>query len=200
MENRRILMAEDDPLARRSLSGILARHNYEVTAVEDGAAAWQVLQNDNPPPVILLDWMMPGLNGMDVMERIRQTPRIASSYVIFLTARQDPADISASLTSGAQDFVSKPFNEEELAARIQVAFRTVELQRQLAQRVAELELALKRITQLEGILPICAKCKKIRDASNDWKTVETYLQKHAPVSFTHGLCPECVAQMLKELE
>jgi DNA-binding response OmpR family regulator len=197
---RTLLIADDDPLARRALAGILAQAGYDVLTATDGAQAWDIMQGAAPPPVVVLDWMMPGLDGPAVLRQIRADPRLANTYVLFLTVKQAPGDISASLDAGAQDFVSKPFEPEELLARINVAFRTVELQEQLARRVRELEEALRRISQLEGILPICSRCKKIRDAGNQWTTVEHYLTDHAPVTFTHGFCPECYQAMLAEVD
>jgi DNA-binding response OmpR family regulator len=196
---RTILLAEDDALARLSLTGLLTQQGYRVVAVEDGMAAWAILEADGAPPVVLLDWMMPGMAGPEVLQKLHQRPTRRSCYVILLTARSSPEDISASLNLGAQDFVSKPFNQEELLARIRVAFRTIELETSLAERVAELEKAIQRITQLEGILPICAMCKKIRDSDEKWNSVEEYFKRHAPVDFSHGYCPECFAREMNAL-
>ncbi len=187
-------------MARLSLAGILTQQGYSVVAVEDGLAAWAAMQQEGAPPVVLLDWMMPGLTGPEVLAKLRQQPARQSCYVILLTARSSPEDIATSLNLGAQDFVSKPFNQEELLARIQVAFRTIELETELAARVAALEKAIRRITQLEGILPICAMCKKIRDTNEKWNSVEDYLKRHAAVDFTHGYCPECFAREMSALE
>jgi len=108
------------------------------------------------------------------------------------------------LDAGANDYVTKPFRRRELAARIGVGERVVELQHQLAQRVVELEDALSNVKALEGLLPICFYCKKIRDDGNYWKQVEGYIEDHANVSFSHGICPDSyttiVEPQLAELE
>ncbi len=198
--DKTILVADDDPLVRKSLSDLLEQHGYGVRAAEDGEQAWKVLQQPDAPSVVLLDWMMPGLTGLQVVDKIQTDPRLATAYVIFLTVKDKPGDITNSLNHGAHDFITKPFEPEELLAHVFVAFRTVNLQKELARRVRELEEALRRITQLEGILPICSRCKKIRNPQNQWATIERYMADHAPVTFSHGYCPDCYNEMLKALE
>lgn len=200
MKRQQILVAEDDPLERKIVTDLLKQNGYEVISVEDGLKAWDVLKGEEPPAVVLLDWMMPGLDGPQLLDKIRSQAALRNLYVIFLTVKNTSGEISDSLNRGAQDFITKPFDVEELLARIRVAYRTVDLQRQLADRIVALEQAFRRISQLEGILPICASCKKIRDPQNKWKTVEHYLSEHVPVSFSHGYCPECQARLLKEIE
>ncbi|HKS16093.1 MAG TPA: response regulator, partial [Planctomycetota bacterium] len=91
----------------------------------------------------------------------------------------------------ADDYIVKPFNESELRARIAVGSRIVSLQRGLADRVIELEAALVRVKQLQGLLPICSYCKKIRNDQNYYEQIEGYLMKNSDVKFSHGICPEC---------
>src|SRR4029434_1546856 len=88
-------------------------------------------------------------------------------------------------------YIVKPFEREELHARVQVGFRMLELQAALADRVRELEEALARVKQLQGLLPICSYCKKVRDDQNYWQQVETYIEGHSDAQFTHGICPDC---------
>src|SRR5438105_4818844 len=95
------------------------------------------------------------------------------------------------LGAGADDYIVKPFEREELRARVQVGFRMLALQAALADRVRELEEALTRVKQLQGLLPICSYCKKVRDDRNYWQQVETYIEGHSDAQFTHGICPEC---------
>jgi hypothetical protein len=93
--------------------------------------------------------------------------------------------------------VTKPFNREELRARVQGGARVVELQRSLAERVEELEQALARVKQLQGLLPICSYCKKIRDDRNYWQQVEAYIGEHSEAVFSHGICPDCFDKFVK---
>jgi response regulator RpfG family c-di-GMP phosphodiesterase len=112
-------------------------------------------------------------------------------YLIFVTAKARTQDIVTGLGAGADDYIVKPFEREELRARVQVGFRMLELQAALADRVRELEEALTRVKQLQGLLPICSYCKKVRDDRNYWQQVETYIEGHSDAQFTHGICPEC---------
>jgi DNA-binding response OmpR family regulator len=187
----KVLLAEDDAVPRCLLQAALSAWGYEVTAVGDGEQAWQALQAPEAPKLAVLDWMMPGLDGVEICRRLRARPTPAPVYVLLLTARDAKSDIVAGLQAGANDYVTKPFDREELQARVQVGRAVVELQRSLAARVRELEDALTQVRQLQGLLPICCYCKKIRDDQNYWQQVETYLGQHADVRFSHGICPEC---------
>jgi DNA-binding response OmpR family regulator len=110
-------------------------------------------------------------------------------------------DIVAGLAAGADDYITKPFDIQELRARVQVGLRIVELQESLSVRIKELEDALAQVKQLRGLLPICSYCKKIRDDQNYWQKVESYLSQHSEARVSHSVCPECYEQIVKpELE
>ena len=167
----------------------------------DGAAAWEVLQGEDAPPLAILDWMMPGLDGLEVCRRARGRTSARPLYIILLTARTHRQDTIDGLGAGADDFVTKPFHPAELQARVGVGVRVVELQAERAARIAELEEALARVDQLHGILPICSYCKKVRNESDSWQQMEAYVSAHSAVRFSHGACPECVkAVMQPELD
>jgi len=185
----RVLIAEDDPVSRRVLETFLRRWGYEVESFHEGASAWERLQDPGAPSLVILDWMMPGMGGVEICRRVRELGRL--TYLILLTSRTGSEDIVEGLDAGADDYVTKPFNREELRARVQGGKRVVELQRSLAQRVEQLEQALTRVKQLQGLLPICSYCKKIRDDGNYWKQVEAYITEHSEAIFSHGICPEC---------
>jgi sigma-B regulation protein RsbU (phosphoserine phosphatase) len=187
----RILIAEDDPLLTCSFQFTLPRWGYEIVAVADGTAAWNVLQEKDPPRLAILDWMMPGMTGLEVCKRIRAQKRLQPPYIVLLTARDRVEDIVSGLHSGANDYITKPFIEAELQARLDVGKHVVELQARLADRVSDLEEALARVKQLQGLLPICCYCKRIRSDQDYWQQVETYLSRHADVRFSHAICPEC---------
>jgi CheY-like chemotaxis protein len=160
-----------------------------------------MLQEERAPHLVLLDWSMPHLDGLEVCRRVRQLPQSQSPYIILVTAKGGKEDVVAGLEAGADDYISKPFDPGELKARLLAGVRIVELQRNLAERVDELEAALARVTQLHGLLPICGYCKRIRDDQNYWQQVESYISSHADVSFSHGVCPDCYEQRVKpELE
>lgn len=194
----KILIAEDDPISARVLEVTLRDLEFEVVVTRDGLAAWQALQATDSPPIAILDWMMPGMDGLEICRRIRATPRAEPPYVILLTARTSKQDIVVGLESGANDYVTKPFDRAELTARLKVGQYTVELQRALVNRVNELEEALARIKRLHGLLPICAWCKKIRNDQDYWEQVEDYIGTFIEVQFTHGICPDCLEKNLNQ--
>jgi DNA-binding response OmpR family regulator len=193
----RILVAEDQAVSRRILEATLRKWGYEVIAVEDGTQAWEALQAEDAPPLVILDWLMPGMDGIEICRQIRQSPSRRPIYLILLTARGGSEDKVTGLQSGADDYITKPFNHEELRARVQVGIRVLELQGALAQRVRELEEALSRVKTLQGLLPICSYCKKIRNDRNYWQQVEGYISDHSQAQFSHGICPECYARFVQ---
>jgi sigma-B regulation protein RsbU (phosphoserine phosphatase) len=193
----KILVAEDDPISRRLLEVTLVKWGYDVVMTCDGAAAWRIMEGEDPPSLAILDWMMPGMEGVEICRRIRETPLLALTYVLLLTAKDRREDVIAGLTAGANDYLTKPFNREELQARLRVGANVVRLQTSLAARVRELEEALSRVRQLQGLLPICAYCKKIRSDGNYWQQVENYIAEHTDAHFSHGICPDCYARVIQ---
>jgi len=191
-----VLIAEDDAASRRLLEATLRRWGHEVVVTSDGDEAWTALQRPEAPSVAILDWMMPGLDGVEICRRFGTQGSPTPPYVILLTANTRQADIVAGLEAGADDYMGKPFDHDELRARLIVAMRVVELRRKLAERVRELEAAISRVKQLHGLLPICSYCKKIRDDRNYWQQVEQYVSAHSDAQFSHGICPQCYEQVL----
>ena len=192
----KILIAEDDPVIRRLLEGTLTSWGYEVRMISDGRTACQALEAAEPPPLALLDWMMPEMDGLEICRRVRSTPAGKAIYIILLTTRARKEDVIAGLDGGADDYIVKPFDREELRARLRAGCRIVKLQLSLAARVAELEESAARIKQLGGLLPICAWCKRVRDDQDYWEEVECYVASHSEARFTHGICPACLAKQL----
>ena len=193
----RILIAEDDAVSRRLLETLLTRWGYEVVVAADGEEAWQHLQREDAPHLAILDWMMPGMGGLEICQKVREVGHPSPVYLILLTARTGSENVVQGLETGANDYVTKPFHREELRARVQVGVRVVELQVSLAQRVRELEEALANVKQLQGLLPICSYCKRIRDDHNYWQQVESYISEHSEAIFSHGICPECFEKFVK---
>lgn len=180
----RILIAEDDPVSRRLLAATLDKFGYRVVVAANGTEAWAALQREDAPHLAIFDWMMPELDGVELCRRVRALPTATPPYLILLTAKSDKEDVVVGLDAGANDYLTKPFDRAELRARVQVGAHVLELQRTLAERVRELETALSQVKQLQGLLPICSYCKKIRDEENYWQRVESYLSEHARVVFS----------------
>jgi len=129
----RILIADDEPVSRRILQGLLGKWGYEVVSAEDGDAAWEKLKSPDAPRMALLDWMMPGQNGVDVCRALRKLRPEPYTYILLLTAKDAKESIVEGLESGADDYLTKPFNPQELKARIRVGLRLLELEDNLVQ-------------------------------------------------------------------
>lgn len=200
----RILVAEDELVSRRLVQKLLTHWGHDVVTCTNGRDALAELQSDDPPSLGILDWLMPEIDGVNVCREVRARSEAERPYLIILTTRGRHEDIVEGLEAGADDYVIKPFNSAELRARIRVGARMLELQSGLSTRVKELEDALHRVRQLEGLLPICSYCKKIRDDQGAWHRVESYISARTDAQFSHGVCPECYRQsvepMLRELE
>jgi sigma-B regulation protein RsbU (phosphoserine phosphatase) len=197
----RTLVADDDRVAAEILSRTLERWNFQVTVVADGAAAWQQLQQEPAEPTLaILDWMMPHINGPDVCRRVRKELPLANMYLMLLTSLEGRADLVAGLDAGADDYIIKPFDAEELRARIQVGVRVVSLQERLAERVAQLQAALSNVKQLQGLLPICSYCKRIRGDDQYWQQVESYIADRSDAQFSHGICPTCYVKVEEQID
>jgi two-component system cell cycle response regulator len=148
MAGMRALIADDDRVTTAILSAALRQCGLEVTVAHDGVAAWAALTGDRPPSLAIVDWMMPGVDGVELCRRIRSAPTLAGTYVLILTGRDTRKDLIAALDSGADDFMVKPIDAEELRARVQVGLRIATLQARLAERVSQLQVARDHLARL----------------------------------------------------
>jgi DNA-binding response OmpR family regulator len=198
-----VLIAEDDRVTGEILARTLQRWNHTSTVVGNGAQAWEHLRAaaDNVAPTLaILDWMMPEMDGPDVCRRVRAELPLANMYLLLVTARESRGDVIAGLDAGADDYIIKPFDPDELRARVAVGIRVLGLQQKLADRVAELQAAIASNKQLRGLLPICSYCKRIRDDNQYWQQVEGYIAEHSDAQFSHGICPSCYERVSAELD
>jgi CheY-like chemotaxis protein len=182
----RILIADDDRMSTMMLGRTLEQWGFEVVVAHDGVAAWERIIGDEPPELAIVDWMMPGLDGIELCRRIRSTTLRSPVYVILLTARTSRQDLVAGLEAGADDYLTKPFDPDELRARIHVGQRTLGL--------------MANIKQLSGLLPICSYCKRIRGDHDYWEQVESFITEHTDAMFSHGICPSCLEKEMAELD
>jgi DNA-binding response OmpR family regulator len=171
----KILIADDDVECRRLLGDTLTHFGHEVIATENGRGALDALRRQTVK-VVILDWLMPELDGLAVCRRLRGKAGGAYIYIVLITALGGKNYYLEGMAAGADDFLTKPFDLDELQARLRVAERIVGLQ--------------EEVRQLEGLLHICMYCKKIRDGG-DWTPLEHYVSARTDASFSHGVCPAC---------
>ncbi|HHO77005.1 MAG TPA: response regulator [Deltaproteobacteria bacterium] len=195
----KILIAEDSATTRVILEELLEEWGYTFISATNGNEALEVLSSDDAPNLAILDWIMPGIEGIDVCRQIRRKKKAFPLYFILLTAKVKNEEIIEGLEAGADDYIIKPFEKGELRARIKAGQRVVGLQLELAKRIKELQAAQTHIKTLQGIIPICAHCHKIRDDQEIWQKIEAYIEKHSGARFSHGICPECVKKYYPEL-
>jgi CheY-like chemotaxis protein len=208
----RILIVDDQVANLQLLARILEGAGYNVQTATTGARALQVAQV-NPPDIVLLDVMMPGLSGFEVGERLRELPETGDVPVIYLSALSSVEDKVKGFQAGGVDYITKPYRGQEVVARVMTHLTLRRLQkelqavnRQLEERNVELERrnlelqeALDTIKTLSGLIPICAWCgRKIENEDGEWEALERYIESHSEASFTHGMCPDCLEQAKQE--
>src|SRR3989442_13154246 len=179
----KVLIAEDDRVTGEILARTLQRWSYETTVVSDGAQAWDHLRTATTPTLAILDWMMPEIDGPDVCRLVRAELPLANMYLLLVTAREGRGDVIAGLDAGADDYIIKPFDPDELRARVAVGVRVLGLQQKLARGLAALEDALSNVKQLRGLLPICSYWKRIRRAHPYLQDVEGHIADPSAVRF-----------------
>ena len=195
----RILVAEDGKVDRLRLEKILSEWGFEVESFRDGNKTLARLSEPDPPRLCILDWVMPGMEGTELCRRIRETFPEESFYLIILTAKQGIDNVIEGLSAGADDYVTKPFVSRELRQRIDVGVRVLGLEQLLNKKVNQLEEALEDVKSLQGLLPICSYCNKIRNDEDYWERVETYISRNADVEFSHSICPTCYEQHVQPM-
>jgi phosphoserine phosphatase RsbU/P len=186
-----ILIAEDSAVTRHLLESHLTKWGYQVRSTKNGADAWAQLQQEDAPRLVILDWMMPKMTGVEVIRRIRGRRNCSYTYIILLTGNTTTEDLAVGFAVGADDYIFKPFDEVVLRARIEAGERILKLEQTLADKIAELETALTQVKLLKELLPICMFCKKIRDDNDYWQQIEVYLHQQTGADFSHGICPDC---------
>ncbi len=176
----KVLIAEDDPASRFVLATGLRRSGHEVLIGCDGKEAWELFQKEQPR-LVVTDWMMPHMSGLDLCRKIRETGVDQYTYIIVLTALTGRANYLEGMQAGADDFLTKPVDVEALQARLRAGERVVNLQ--------------ATVSHLEGLLPICVYCKKIRDGQQQWQHLEQYVTQRTETLFSPTLCPVCAEQL-----
>jgi len=185
----KILVVDDDPVSRRKLEGLLQQQGYQVVTASNGREAWDIFRKENIS-LVITDWIMPEVDGVRLCQMIRGLGRQKYTYIILITVMAGKGSYLEGIEAGADDFLTKPFDPDMLRARLFVAQRILDLQAE--------------VRQLQGMLPICSYCKRIRNDDNLWTQVEAYVSEHSDADFTHGICPECedkyIRPQFEELE
>jgi len=190
MNNPIILIVEDSQTNIQVLGRVLKDEKYELAIATNGKEGYQMAINIDPD-LILLDIMMPVMDGFETCKRLKLLDKTKNIPIIFLTARGNPDDVIAGFELGAVDYITKPFNSHELLARVKTHIT-------LQQTIQELKRSLDEIKTLKGLLPICAKCKKVRDDEGYWQSVEKYISTRTEAKFTHSICPDCLKDLYPE--
>jgi CheY-like chemotaxis protein len=184
-----ILVVDDQEVNVHLLERMLRAADYvSITSTMDPNEVCE-LHRKNRYDLILLDLLMPGMDGFQVMEGLKEIEEDSYLPVIVITAQ--PAHKLRALQAGAKDFVSKPFDLAEVLARVHNMLEVRLLH-------TELQKALENVKLLSGLLPICMWCKKIRDDQGYWNAIEQYISQHSEAEFTHGICPDCKSKYFEK--
>jgi DNA-binding response OmpR family regulator len=192
-----ILIVDDDPINIQVLSKAL-HGPYDICTATNGYDAISQVRKA-PPDLIILDVMMPDLSGYDVCKVIKAEETYSDIPILFLTAIGTLEAEMVGLELGGIDYLTKPVQLDLLRLRVR---NHIELKRRndiIKKQRDLLESVLNRIKRLEGIIPICAHCKKIRDDHNVWNQLETYISEHSEAKFSHGICPQCYEEQMKSI-
>jgi CheY-like chemotaxis protein len=179
----KVLIAEDDRVSSLLLQQLLEGLKHEVVAAANGAEAVEQLTRKDDIQVVISDWIMPLMDGIALCRHIRAREHTRYVYVLLVTSRRGKQKYLQAIDAGADDFIRKPIDAEELGARLRVAERILGMQAEMR--------------QLHGLLTICSYCKNIRELDDSWVPVERYLSQRVHTMFSHGICPSCAADLRK---
>lgn len=189
-----ILVVDDSNSMSQLLVEMLTAEGYKVRVANSGELALTSVMK-HLPDLVLLDVQMPGIDGFKVCRWLKGDAKLMSIPVIFISAASNVKDIVMGFHAGGVDYITKPFQMEEVLARVKTQLELKRQKELLEQRTVELEEALSKVRVLSGIIPICASCKKIRDDRGFWNQVEMYIRDHSDAMFSHGVCPECLQNL-----
>src|SRR5687768_14405870 len=181
----KILIAEDDPVSVKILQFTLEHWGHEVVCAASGTEAWRLFDED-PFRLVVSDWMMPGMDGLELCHKIRQRGKTEYTYFILLTAiNTGRENLRKAMDAAIDDFLAKPLDREAIYMRLRVAERILGF-------TTEIRL-------LKELIPICMYCKRVRDDTDYWQQVETYIHDCTGSNFSHGICPDCFNKQLSHM-
>lgn len=198
IKKQKILIVDDMPINVQVLAEAL-KSDYQLKIATKGEKALEIAMSDDPPDLILLDIVMPGMDGYEVIRRLKNDSRTQNIPVIFITVKEEVKDEAMGLELGAADYIPKPFQLAIVKARVKTQIELKKARDTQKEVISRLQDALAQVKQLSGLLPICASCKKIRDDKGYWNQIEAYIKDHSEAEFSHGICPGCAKRLYPDL-
>ncbi len=181
----KVLVADDDRTSRALLHGALLKLGYDVIEAESGSAAWDKLMSTGAR-IVVSDWVMPDIDGLELCRRVRALHDRPYTYFILLSGQRiGDAHYAKAMDEGVDDFLLKPIDVDTLRMRLRVGERIVRL--------------TERVKTLEGILPMCAYCRRIRDEKGGYSNLEEFVSDRTTARFSHGVCPDCAKKHFPDL-
>lgn len=181
----KVLVAEDDRTSRAQIRGALQKLGYDVVEAVNGASAWESLHLQRVR-VVVSDWVMPDIDGLELCRRVRaEAGKPYVYFILYSGQRLAGDDYTKAMDEGVDDFLPKPVDPEELRMRLRVAERIVSL--------------TERVRTLEGIVPMCSYCRRVRDENGKYQSLEELVSSRASAEFSHGVCPECARKHFPDL-
>jgi len=188
-----ILVIDDDPINLKLMKIMIQKLDYSVMTSNRGADAIEIAKATHPD-LILMDIMMPEMNGIETTKKIKATNELKNIPIIFLTAIQKKEKLVEGLESGGVDYITKPFKKMELKAKIEIHIKIQLILKKQNEVVKKLKEALAKVDHLSGLLPICTGCKKIRNKDEKWIDIDAYFSANSDIVFTHTICPSCLEE------
>lgn len=194
----KILLVDDLPENISALAIALESEGFILEMASSGEEALQIVESFLPD-LILLDIRMGAMDGFETCRQLKKRDVTNDIPVIFLTVSKETKDIDQGFRCGGVDYISKPFRQEEVCARVRTHLHLRVLMKRQEHLIVELQKALEEVKVLSGLLPICASCKDIRDDKGYWRQVEVYIRDHSEATFTHSICPDCTKRLYPKL-
>ncbi len=215
-----VMIVEDEKLSRLALSNIL-KPECKVFLAKNGNQAIDLALNNEDLDLIILDVMMEGLDGFEVCNILKQNARTRDIPVLFISALSKTINKIKGFQVGGVDYITKPFQADEVIARVKTHLALTRLRKQLEARnqllnkeieerkkseierlnlIEKLQLALSEVKTLQGFIPICAHCKNIRNDDGYWEQIEVYIKQRTKANFSHSICPLCVTKLYPDID
>lgn len=199
-EDITVLVVDDDPDVLFATARIIKNAGYSVMKASS-ASECQALIQEKHPDLIFLDVVLPDMDGSELCQKIKSNPALKGIFVILISGMKTSSSEQADgLDVGADGYIVRPISNNELKARVNAMVRILLAERDRDRLIVELREALSEVKKLSGLLPICSHCKKIRDDKGYWNQIESYIQKHSEVEFSHSICQECAKKYYPDMD